>query len=108
PFPSPPPFRSIVLGREGLDLVGTKNMRAERDRAADAEEFVEVHAAAPARFRNMPVFCNSATTSPRWFFTSCATVTKPRFGRDADSRMAVIVLVPVSVSPASTGFFQRT
>lgn len=99
----------IVFGGKRLDLVGLEGMRAERDRFADAEIGVEGHAASPAtRLRNMPVFCSSSTTSPRWLTSSWRTVTRPRLGRDEDARFAVTVLLPVSVSPASTGFFQRT
>src|SRR5690606_15775419 len=66
----------IVLGGERLDLVGTECVRAERNRLSQSEECIErVHAAA-CRLRNMPVFCNSATTSPRWFVSSCRQVTK--------------------------------
>ena len=53
----------------------------------------------------MPVFCSSNTCSPCWLVSSLRMVTKPRPGRDFEVRALTTVVLPVSVSPASTGFF---
>ena len=77
----------VVFASKGLDRLGLEFVRAQDRGDADAEEFVEIYAAA-CRVRNMPVFSISSTVSPRWFRNSLLTVTKPRPGFDLDSRLA--------------------